>query len=529
MKYRNPIIPGFYPDPSVCRVGEDYYLVASSFEYFPGVPVFHSRDLVNWRQIGHCLTRESQLPLQKERCSGGIYAPTIRHHDGTFYMVTTNVRGSDGKGPRHFYVHTQDPAGQWSEPVWTESHNIDPSLFFDEDGKVYFTCNGHDGIYQWQIDIRTGRRLTDIRHIWRGSGGWCAEAPHLYKMFGRYYLMVAEGGTEYGHMETIARSRTPWGPWEPCPFNPVLTHRNTQGDGISGTGHADLVHDHRGNWWAVFLAFRPAGGFWHNMGRETFLAPVKWTDDGWPVVGGEEEALRTDVLDRTRGKGTVRQEMDGPTLPPHPWPAAPARDDFNAPSLDLCWNFLRNPQTMDYSLTERPGWLRLRGSSVTLDHVDSPTFVGRRQQHFNCRVTARLEFNARELGREAGLTILMNNSHHYEIALTMIAPPDLPPVPSVIVRRRIGDLSVVVAQATGVYGPVRLRIEGDRDNYTFSFAPDDGPATPGFQVLAKGSCRYLSSEVAGGFTGAYFGLYATGPAAESYADFDWFEYLPLPD
>jgi len=152
----NPIVAGFHPDPSICRVGEDYYLVASSFEYFPGVPVFHSRDLVNWRQIGHCLTRESQLPLQKERCSGGIYAPTIRHHDGTFYMVTTNVRGPDGKGPRHFYVHTQDPAGQWSEPVWSESHNIDPSLFFDEDGKVYFTCNGDDGIYQWQIDIRTG-------------------------------------------------------------------------------------------------------------------------------------------------------------------------------------------------------------------------------------------------------------------------------------------------------------------------------------------------------------------------------------
>ena len=154
MKYTDPVIPGFYPDPSVCRVGEDYYLVNSSVEYFPGVPIFHSRELIHWRQIGHCLTRPSQLPLEKERCSGGIYAPTLRYHDGTFYMVTTNVRE-----PRHFHVHTQDPAGEWSELVWSESHNIDPSLFFDDDGQVYFSCNGHDGICQWLIDIRTGQRV----------------------------------------------------------------------------------------------------------------------------------------------------------------------------------------------------------------------------------------------------------------------------------------------------------------------------------------------------------------------------------
>src|SRR4030042_2877344 len=222
--FNNPIISGFYPDPSICRVGEDYYLFTSSFEYFPGVPIFHSKDLVHWRQIGYCLTRKSQLPLNNVRASGGIYAPTLRYHDGTFYMVTTNV---DGGG--NFYVTAKNPAGPWSEPVWLDHSGMDPSLFFDDDGKVYYTRHegaGDGYVAQRILNIETGKLEGPLRKIWGGTGGVWVESPHLYKINGKYYLTAAEGGTSYGHTQVIARSDSPWGPFESCPYNPILTHRN---------------------------------------------------------------------------------------------------------------------------------------------------------------------------------------------------------------------------------------------------------------------------------------------------------------
>jgi xylan 1,4-beta-xylosidase len=276
--YSNPILPGFYPDPSVCRVGEDYYLVTSSFEYFPGVPIFHSRDLIHWRQIGHCLTRPDQLRLAGVPSSGGIFAPTLRYHDGLFYMVTTNVSYGG-----NFYVFTDDPGGAWSEPVFVQQGGIDPSLCFDR-GHVYFTSTGESslmGIYQSEIDIKSGKKLTETRFLWSGTGGRYPEGPHLYHIGDYYYLMIAEGGTEYGHMETLARSQSPWGPFEPCPHNPLLTHRNESQSPIQGTGHADLVEAHDGSWWLVFLGFRPQRWQYHHLGRETFLAPVTWSAAGW--------------------------------------------------------------------------------------------------------------------------------------------------------------------------------------------------------------------------------------------------------
>jgi alpha-N-arabinofuranosidase len=502
MHFTNPIIPGFYPDPSGCRVGEDYYLVTSTFEYFPGVPVFHSRDLVHWRQIGHCLTRPSQLPLAKIGSSGGIYAPTIRHHDGKFYMVTTNV--SQGK---HFYVTADDPAGEWSEPVWISREGIDPSLFFDDDGKVYFTWVTRNAIHQHEIDIATGQALTPDRAIWSGTGGRYPEAPHLYHINRMYYLMIAEGGTEFGHMETIARSDNPWGPFEPCPRNPILTHRNLGAHRIQGTGHADLIQAHDGSWWTVFLAFRCPKQYYgfHHLGRETFLAPVTWDADGWPVV---------------YHNGTVDEDMEVNGLPHHTWEAEPVRDDFDAPDLRLSWNFLRNPYPADWSLTERPGWLRLKGSAVTLDDSDSPAFIGSRQQHFACRAAALLDFSPQKPGDEAGLTVLMNESHHYEIGVQYYEGTRW-----FFVRRRIGDLTADVAGAQIPDGLVTLQIEADAERYTFSFAVGDQPLHP----VQTGSARYLSSEVAGGFTGVYIGLYATGNGdpASSPADFDWFDYRPL--
>jgi xylan 1,4-beta-xylosidase len=494
MQYTNPVIPGFYPDPSVCRVGEDYYLVTSSFEYFPGVPVFHSRDLVHWCQIGHCLTRPSQLPLQHARSSGGIYAPTIRYHDGTFYMITTNVTGGG-----NFVVHTDDPAGEWSEPVWIDYPGIDPSLLFDDDGRVYFTNNGvYDdgprGIYQFEIDLSSGQPLSEPRLVWTGTGGSHPEAPHLYKIDGRYYLMIAEGGTEYGHMVTVARSDNPYGPFASCPHNPILSHRSLDHP-IQATGHADLIQTHDGSWWMVFLGIRPHRHA-HHLGRETFLTPVTWRD-GWPVVDMPVE-LNMDV----RGG-----------LPPVPCPEPDPHDDFVLPEPNLQWNFLRNPVDANWSLDERPGYLRLSGTGVTLDDVDSPAFMGRRQQHVNCYAAAVLDFDPQHAGDEAGLTALMNERHHYEIAVTLIDGQR-----TVIVRQRTGSLKAVVAQQPIDPGPVTLRISADRDRYTFSYALMDGQSA----ALASGETRYLSKEVADGFTGVYFGMYATG----SPAYFDWFDYVP---
>ena len=281
--YQNPVIAGFHPDPSVCRVGDDFYLVNSSFQYFPGVPIFHSRDLVHWQQIGHVLTRPSQLPLKNASTGGGIYAPTIRHDGERFYMITTNV--SD-KG--NFLVHATDPRGPWSEPVWIEQGGIDPSLYF-EDGKCYLVSNPDNCIHLCQIDPLTGRQLTESRRIWTGTGGRYPEGPHIYKKDGWYYLLISEGGTEYGHKVTIARSRHIDGPYTGNPANPILTHinQNAENNPIQGVGHADMVQAHDGSWWLVCLGFRTQNGQHHVLGRETFLAPVAWNEDGWPVVNGD--------------------------------------------------------------------------------------------------------------------------------------------------------------------------------------------------------------------------------------------------
>ena len=333
MQFTNPVIPGFYPDPSICRVGDDYYLVTSTFEYFPGVPVFHSKDLINWRQIGHCLLSKEQLSLERSWSSGGIFAPTIRYHDGWFYMSTTNVSGIG-----NFYVRSKHPKGPWSDPITVRQKGIDPSILFDDDGRVYFhTSSTYDqghGIYQSEIDIATGEILSEIRLIWKGTGGASPEAPHLYKINGLYYLMIAEGGTEYGHMETIARSSSPFGPFEPCPYNPILSNRSMQSS-IHATGHADLVQAQDGSWWAVCLAIRPPSyPLRHHLGREVHLAPVTWTDDGWPIIGDG---------------GRIKPVMDAPQLPEVRWPDKPVRDDFDDVQLGFDWIFLRKACSLELS------------------------------------------------------------------------------------------------------------------------------------------------------------------------------------
>lgn len=501
--FSNPVIPGMASDPSVVRVGDDYYLVTSTFEYFPGVPVYHSKDLVHWRIIGHALTRPSQLPLIRLTRNGGIWAPTIRYHDGLFYMVTTLKTEAGG----NFFVTAKDPAGPWSEPVMLDQGGIDPSLFFDDDGKVYLTTGGGQcpmRICQSEIDPKTGKRLSEIKGLWSGTGGSSPEGPHLYKKGGYYYLTIAEGGTEYGHMQTVARSRGPWGPYESNPRNPILTHRNFKSSPFQATGHADLVEAHDGSWWTIFHAIRPASRQAHHTGRETMLAPVNWSEDGWPVVNHT---------------GTVTPRMDVKTLPLHPWPAEPARDDFDAAKLAPTWSFVRNLEAARLSLTERPGWLRLKGSTVTLDDPDfPPVSVLRRQQHLEAEAVTLVSFNPTRTGEEAGIAVRQNERHHYEIGIRRASTGGR----EVYLRYRIGGINTVAAAESIGEGPVRLRVRAMPEIYRYSYAVGTGA----FRDLGGVETRYLASEVANGFNGVFIGPFATGRGRDASvpADFDWFDY-----
>jgi xylan 1,4-beta-xylosidase len=497
MRYRNPVIPGFHPDPSVCRVGEDFYLVTSSFEYFPGVPVYHSRNLVNWTQIGHCLTRPSQLPLAGVGISGGIFAPTIRHRQGRFYMVTTNMV----KGGGNFYVWSDDPRGEWSEPIAVDQRGIDPDLFWDDDGTAYFTCTNRWKIPMRKIDLATGALLSEPAFLWNGTGGHYPEAPHVYRIGGYYYVMIAEGGTDYGHCETMARAPSLYGPWESCPHNPILTHRSKNDLPIQATGHADLVEDPQGNWWMVCLGIRPKGFHaCHFLGRETFLAPVRWVD-GWPVVGNN---------------GEIAIEMEGPDgLPPVAPQSLSTRDDFGVETLPVHWNFRCNPAEGSWSLSDSQ--LKLRCGEAGLNTMEGQSWVGRRQQHFNFRASSRIDFSPRNAHEEAGLTVFQNIHHHYEIALT-----ERQGERTLIVRRTIGTLSAEVASMPVPGGPLTLVMEGNEADYSLGYAMDDAAPV----MLARGETRYLSTEVGGRFTGVYLAMYATanGQPSGNAAAFDWFVY-----
>jgi len=503
--YRNPIIPGFYPDPSVCRVGEDFYLVNSSFEYFPGVPIWHSRDLLNWRQLGHVLDRVEQLDLEDCACSDGIYAPTIRFHNGLFYMVTTLVKGGEF---RNFFVTAEDPAGPWSNPVRLDQSGIDPSLFFHDDSRVFLQTNrplrfdAPRAIYQSEIDLATGERLSGPTVIWTGTGGSYVEGPHIYQRGDWFYLLVAEGGTAYGHMVTIARSRGIWGPYESCPHNPILSNRHAYEE-IHGTGHGDLIEAADGSWWMVHLGFRQTAGTIHTLGRETCLAPVEWADD-WPVVN------RTGTIG-----ACVEASLPGEQVG---WEIG-GRDDFDATAPALEWIRLRRPVDSNYSLAERPGFLRLYPATTTLDDLGSPTLLARRQQHLYVRMATRLEYDPTQDSERAGMTLLMTNRHHYDFCIMRKGSSRVAVVAVRLHRIRTHAAEWPLPDS----GPVDLVIVSDRDTYFFECRVNDDPvAAP----LALDS-RYLGTEVTDGFNGVVVGLFAEAPdGAGAAADFDWFEYLP---
>ncbi|MEK5028353.1 glycoside hydrolase family 43 protein [Paenibacillus sp. FSL M7-1046] len=493
MKYSNPVIKGFYPDPSVCKVNNKYYLVSSSFQYYPGVPLFESDDLVNWRQIGHCLTRQSQVHLEKIDSSGGVFACTIRYHNGRFYMTTTN--NSTGQ---NFYVWTDDIYGEWSEPIFVDQGGIDPSFYF-EGNLTYFMSNGTDdtgrnSIFQCEIDIETGEKLTPSRVIWHGAGGRYLESPHLYKINDLYYLMAAEGGTEYGHMIVYARGNSPYGPFEAYPNNPVLTNRNLGGYEIQGVGHGDLIQDHDGKWWIVHLGFRQIGRWvmHHHLGREVFLMPVTFHEDHWFTVGDD---------------GTTQGEVETNYIPISAKQIEQTQYTFHNTSWDIDWCYLRYPDKQNYLLGD--GELKLRGSQISLDMADSPTFIGLRQKDFHVEISCEIRVN----DGEAGITLYMDEHHHYDFALRRIGERI-----EAVKRLNIGDIKTIHDQSDLNSNVAILKIISNHDTYSFQVISD------GITIdLGSAQTRYLSSEVAGGFTGIVIGLYSQDGSCSEFNDFSDFK------
>jgi xylan 1,4-beta-xylosidase len=489
MTFSNPVIPGFHPDPSVCRVDDEYYLVTSSFAYAPGLPIFRSHNLVDWEQIGNVLDRRSQLDLSGTgiSLSAGIYAPTLRHHDGRFWAITTYV-GSTGF--TSFYVSSLHPNGPWSDPITLDVHGIDPDLAWDEEGRCWVHLASAGRILRHRIDPSTGGVLDGPEPTWSGTGLQYPEAPHLLERDGTWYLFIAEGGTERGHAVSVARGPSPQGPWEGCPRNPILSHRSTDSP-IQNTGHADVVQATDGTWWMVLLGVRPKGVSpkFHVLGRETFLTPVEWVD-GWPVP--------------------APVALDMVASPPRPREAVEpiARDDFDDPVLGPHWISIRRYPAEMSSLSTRPGWLRLAGADATLDDP-FPVFVGRRQQHHGCTATARVEAGA---AAEAGMTILMDESAHYDIAVVG---------DRVVARARVGEFVVVLDEVPRPPGAVVLTIgtgphARGPDTVILGYHDAEGR----HRTLAELDGRYLATEVTGGFLGRTIGMYAVG----GDAFFDWFEY-----
>jgi len=519
--FENPIIPGFNPDPSICRVGEDYYVVVNSSEYFPGIPVYHSKDLVNWEIIGHALHRTSQLDLDSVDSSRGIFAPTIRYHDGTFYVLSTLTGTMPGKPSGNFIVTAQNPAGPWSEVVWLkDAQGIDPSLFFDDDRKVYYHGNyspaekvwpNHRNIWIQELDLSLMALVGEKYDILDGSdyyrkgtidGGIESgvdffEAPHIYKKEGTYYLVAGHGGTFQNHAVSIWKSDHILGPYESSPENPILTHRDLPATHlITSVGHADLVETQNGEWWMVYLGRRPYGGEYHILGREVFLSPMDW-NGAWPVVNPKGET----------GRG--ERFHPRPDIPVHNM-VTTGRDNFDSDKPDLRWYYLRTPRTALWSLTEREGFMRMYLRPEKLSEPVNPSFLGRRQEHISCSAEVRMEFEPENDGEEAGLVVIRDRRNFF---IFSVGQHDDRKVIRLV--KRSGDTSEdeIVASEPIETSILNLRITTEGILYTFSYA-------------GEGGNRFLGMAGAGRFTGTLIGMYSSSNGEESnnYADFDWFEY-----
>jgi xylan 1,4-beta-xylosidase len=505
----NPILPGFHPDPSICRVGDDFYLVTSTFEYFPGLPLHTSRDLAHWSLIGHVLDRPSQLPLQGVRASGGLYAPTIRWHDGVFYVVCTLVDGVTQDG--NFVVTATAAAGPWSEPTWLGApESFDPSLLFDGDDAWFCATRpradakiaGQNEVWVQRFDPTNQTLVGEQQVIWHGAlvdAVW-AEAPHLYAVEGGYLLVIAEGGTAENHAVTCARASSVLGPYENCPRNPILTHRHL---GLShpviAAGHADLIEAADGTWWSVSLAIRPrpdAHGNRHaNLGRETFLASVSW-EEGWPVVNP--------------GYGALRREQPALEHKPPAQTEALKRDGFDSESLDPVWRFLRAPLA---DLDARPGHLALNLLPGKLGDRGETAFVCRPQDAWTFTVSTVIDVDLADDNEAAGLALRQTDD--YSLQLLVCRQPDGSRVARAVTRA--AGVERVDGEVALPAGPIELGVMGDGLDYRM--------IADGIEVAVLDG-RTLSTEMAGGFTGAMLGPYATSNGIDSTttAYYGWFDY-----
>ena len=474
MRYENPIIRGFNPDPSICRVGKDYYLVTSSFEYFPGLPIYHSTDLVNWRQIGNCIDRDDQLPYETTAAGQGMWAPTIRYHEGMFFVTATF------QGFGNFIIHSKNPAAGWSDPVKVDMSGIDPSLLFDE-GKVYYCTNqrGEDdleAISLSEIDPFTGALLSPARVIWHGMSDdrpQYLEAPHIYHIDEWYYLLAAEGGTRFNHMITAARSRRIWGPYVSCDHL-ILTNRYAENTGVAGSGHGDLVEDQNGNWWLVHLATRPDDTWYSHLGRETFLLPVSWENE-WPVIGD----------------GASHLVCEGPLwVPQKPLDSCQADFSFRQPQ----WLFLRKPRWENYDF-QRDKLLLTPSTDQLSDPLGRPTFLALRQMDMACTVATEIHFSPVYDGSEAGLTIYVADYGYYAFCKQRENDSS-----TLAVYRQGGKFQPIRIPAKD--GPVRLKISAAKEGYLLSYAFSN----EAFRELTV--VPPLTADDAGkGFTGTLIGLY----------------------
>lgn len=517
--FRNPILAGFYPDPSICRAGDDFYIVNSSFAYYPGLPLFHSKDLLNWKQIGYAMDRPDQLNLDGAGVSRGLFAPSISYHNGTFYIVCTEVSKLG-----NFVITAKDPKGPWSKPVSLPQVNgIDPSLFFDGNGKSYIVFNsippnnisqhdGHRTIRMFEFDAQNLKVTGEEKLLVNGGTDMAKkpvwiEGPHLIKKDGWYYLICAEGGTGYNHSEVVFRSKSPEGPFVSYEKNPILTQRQldpNRKNPVTTAGHADFVQAKDGKWWGIFLACRPYEGDYYNAGRETFMAPVVWKD-GWPVfdLGGEEVKYSYPI---NAVADTKREPFNGNYL---------FRDEFSNKTLNTRYRFLRTVRDQWYDLLSKPGSLTLKLRPETCAGKDNPSFVGFNQPHLKGYSATSLRFTPKAGNEKAGLLLFQNEKTYYYLCKTMRGDKQ-------IVALYKGTDLVASEALNGSNKNLFLKIEASGDRYSFYY----GLQKNEWKLLqSNADARYLSTKTAGGFVGCVYAMYATseGKPAENSAAYDWFE------
>lgn len=519
----NPILSGFYPDPSVKKVGDDYYLVNSTFSYFPGIPVFHSKDLKNWKQIGNVIDRPSQMNFLGDGVSRGLFAPSINFHNGTYYVTCTLI---DRKG--NFVVTAKSPSGPWSNPVWLpEVKGIDPSLFFDTD-KAYFVYNsdapdnkplysGHRTIRVYEFDPITLKVLGEEKQLVNGGVDiskkpvWI-EGPHIFKRGDWYYLCAAEGGTSVNHSQVILRSKQATGPYLAYEKNPILTQRDLdpkRKNPVTSAGHAELVEGPDGNTYAVFLAVRPYEDDFYNIGRETFIAPVRW-DNEWPIINPDFKEIQPVY------KASFKEVKELNTIPQSG--NFQYRIKFED-KIDPALLFLRTLDQSWFKLSKADG-ITMNLSPETCMGTGNPAFIGKRQQHLICKALTELNFTARAKNEKAGLLIYQSEFNFYYLCKSIEGGRQ---VLQIFKGNKQNNNMSLIKQVYVGKSKIYLQIEADKSVCNFYYSNN----AKDWKLLAGGlDGKYLSTKVAGGFVGSLFALYATssGLTSDNKASFKWLDY-----